>query len=327
VTGTYNTGITRGGGGASPDALVPQPVSTQIIEELPEHSALLTMARHVTMSALTDRMPVLSALPVAYWVTGDQGLKQTADQQWRNVILTAEELACIVPIPQAYLDDADVPIWDEVRPRVAEALGLMIDGAGIFGVNAPTSWQTYGSVYSSAIAAGNQVIPGTTDDLGTDIARLGVDLRKQGYRLSGFASAPGFTWNLTGYRNPQGYPIYVPGGDAIDNGPAGRLYGYALNELGNGAWNADDAALIAGDWSHAILGLRQDITFEVFTEGVISDDTGKVILNLMQQDSVALRVVMRVGFALANPVTALSQAKGLTNISPFAVLGEVAALT
>jgi hypothetical protein len=52
--------------------------------------------------------------------------------------------------------------------------------------------------------------------------------------------------------------------------------------------------------------MRQDITWKVFTEGVISDGDGKVVLNLMQQDSVALRVTMRLAYATSNPVTALN---------------------
>lgn len=321
---TYNQGITRGLGG-SPDALVPTPVSSQIIEELPESSVLLNQAAHVTMSSQTDRLPVLSVLPQAYWVSGDQGLKQTTEQAWKNVVLTAEELAVIVPIPQAYLDDAQVPIWDEVRPRITTALGQAIDSAGLFGVNAPSSWSTNGNVYANAVAAGNVVTPGA--DVGASIAQMGVMLRKQGYQLRGFAAAPGFSWNLTGFRSAQGVPIYVPGENALDSGPAGRLYGLPLNEADNGVWNASDASLIAADWSKVILGLRQDITMQMFDTGVISDDSGKVILNLMQQDTVALRVVMRVGFALANPITALASVKGLSNYAPFAVLNEIPALS
>jgi hypothetical protein len=61
--------------------------------------------------------------------------------------------------------------------------------------------------------------------------------------------------------------------------------------------------LIAGDRSMAILGVRSDISFKIFTEGVISDDSGNVVLNLMQQDAVAMRVVARFGFAVAAPAT------------------------
>jgi hypothetical protein len=74
----------------------------------------------------------------------------------------------------------------------------------------------------------------------------------------------------------------------------------------NGSWDADEAELIAGDWSKAIVGLRQDITWKMFDQGVISDGDGAVVLNLMQQDAVALRVTMRVAYATSNPVTTLN---------------------
>jgi hypothetical protein len=60
----------------------------------------------------------------------------------------------------------------------------------------------------------------------------------------------------------------------------------------------------------------------MFTEGVISDDTGKVILNLMQQDAVAMRMTMRLAYATVNPVTIMKPGVGMTARWPFgAVLG------
>jgi hypothetical protein len=71
----------------------------------------------------------------------------------------------------------------------------------------------------------------------------------------------------------------------------------------NGAWDDDEAELLAADWKKFVVGIRQDVTYDLFSEGVISDADGKVILNLMQQDTKALRVVFRVGFQVAIPVT------------------------
>lgn len=116
----YDELITRD---VSDDPLIPEPVSAQIIQELPTQSFLLQRAGQVRMSTRTQRQPVLDVLPMAYWVSGDTGMKQTSSVDWKNVTLVAEELAVIVPIPEAYLDDAQVPIWDEVRPRIVEAFG------------------------------------------------------------------------------------------------------------------------------------------------------------------------------------------------------------
>ena len=94
--------------------------------------------------------------------------------------------------------------------------------------------------------------------------------------------------------------MYVP---SLAQGTPSTLYGYPLNEVMNGAWDAEKAVMLAADWSKFIVGIRQDMTYQIFDQGVISDSTGKVIVNLMQQDMKALRVVMRVGFAVANPMT------------------------
>lgn len=301
---TYNSIISRTGtygGGSGPDALVPEPVSAQIIQELPKQSVILQRARSVPMGTKTNRLPVLDVLPIAYFVGGDTGMKQSSQQKWKNVTLVAEEIAAIVPIPESYLDDAQVPIWDEVRPRMTEAIGALIDGAALFNVNRPSTWST--AIYDGAVAAGNVRTMGQGVDIAQDIARLGEILAEDGYSVDGFASRPGLEWRLIGLRNTQNTPIYVPN---LQGDPGGNLYGRGLGEVDNGSWDETKCQLIAGDWDDAIVGLRQDISFKMFTEGVISDDTGKVVLNLMQQDAVAMRVVMRLGFVTASPVTPLN---------------------
>jgi HK97 family phage major capsid protein len=312
----YTDLITRDSvvGGTTGDALVPTPVATQIIQEMPHSSAVLASARRVPMSSKTDRMPVLDVLPVAYFVTGgDTGLKQTSKQAWENLTLIAEEMAVIVPIPEAYLDDAQVPIWDEVRPRVAAAFGKKIDQACLFGVDKPITWGD--ALVPAAVAHGNEIDEGFSDDLASDVAAVARLIAEDGFSVDSFASAPGLRWRLVGLRSQQGIPIYAPpAGDQ-----PGTLYGYALNESLNGGWDSNQATLVAGDWDNAIIGVRQDITFKMFTEGVITDANGVVVLNLMQQDSVALRAVMRVAWQVANPITELN-AVAQTRY-PFGVLG------
>ncbi|WP_372344744.1 phage major capsid protein [Streptomyces sp. KL116D] len=311
----FNSIISRD---ASNDPLVPTPVSADIIQELPAASSLLQRARNVPMSSKTQRQPVLDVLPLAYFVGGDTGLKQTTAQDWKNVDLVAEEIAAIVPIPEAYLDDAQMPIWEQVRPRLVEAIGAKLDGAGLFGLDKPSTWPA--AVYQSAVAAGNAVISGTGVDFGVDVSQAAGKVAEDGFAVNGFISRPGLTWKLNGMRSEQGLPIYQPN---MQGQPGGTLYGYGMSELTNGAWDMSEAELLMGDWSKAIVGVRQDISFKLFTEGVISDDEGKVVLNLMQQDSVAMRVVMRVAFATANPATRLNT--NAATRSPFAVVQSTTA--
>lgn len=293
---TYDEIITRG---SPTDPLIPDTIVNSVIEDMPKASVLLNRARRVQLTNKTGRQPVLSALPAAYWVNGDTGMKQTTKAEWDNVTITAEELAAIVVIPDAYFDDASLPLWDQIRPLLVEAIGLKVDQAGLFGVDKPASWPT--AVVPAAVATGNTVTAGDNDDFGVDVAELGELMAGQGYAINGFAARPGLQWRLVGLRNEQGTPIYTP---SLSAGAPGGLYGYPLNEVNNGAWDSD-YDLLAADWSKFVVGIRQDITFRIFSEGVISDDSGNVVVNLMQQDAKAMRVVFRVGFQVANPINRL----------------------
>lgn len=335
MAGVFGEGIARVGPGydvsGTGDALVPEPLATSIIQELPKQSAALSLCKKTVLSTKTERMPVLDVLPMAYWVGGDTGLKQTSQQEWKNVVMVVEELATIIPIPQAYLDDADVPIWDEVQPRMVEAAGSLIDQAVIWDINKPTTWGT--SIVGGAVAAGNYIEDGYKDwgavgstaasDFGQTVTVLGDNMSQTGYDVNAFVGRPGLNWRLAGLRSTDGIPIYQSINADMSAGSTlnGSLYGYPITMPNNGAFQNADAQLIAGDFSKAIIGVRQDISFKLFTEGVISDQSGNVVLNLMQQDAVAMRMVMRLAYATVNPVTIMQPGKGITQRWPFAVVG------
>ena len=283
-------GSTDLGGG-----LIPTEYSTQIIQDIPKQSVMLSRARRITMSTRTRTQPVLDSKPIAYWVGGDTGLKQTTKMGWSGLNITAEELAAIVPIPEAVIDDAGIPVWDEVMPRLVSAIGYKLDQACLFGTDKPSSFPN--GIVPQAIAVGNKLTQG--EDLAADVATMGQKLAEQGYAMNGFASKPGLNWQLIGLRSSNGAPIYVP---SLADGAPSTLYGYQLNEVNNGAWDTTKAVLLGADWTTFVIGVRQDITFKMLDQAPITDDDGKVILNLAQQDCIAMRVVFRAGFQIANPI-------------------------
>lgn len=297
---TYNAAVARtdlGNGG-----IIPVQYATDIIKNSPKSSVLLTRGRRVTMTSRERTQPVLNLFPQAYWVNGDTGLKQTTKQQWGDLKMTAEELAVIVPVPDAVIADSSIDLWGEITPAISESIGKLVDQACIFGVGKPSTWPS--DIVSAATAADNVVEAGTGADLADDIAALGELMADEGYSVNGFASQPGLQWKLRRLRASDGTPIYQSQLNA--SGVAG-LYGLALNEVGNGSWDASKATLIAADWTNFLVGIRQDITYKWLDQAVISDDDGKVILNLAQQDCTALRVVMRVGFQVANPINRIQE--------------------
>lgn len=285
------------------EALVPQEWSKEILQSAPQSSVVMRNARVQQMSRKTRIQPVLDMFPSAYWVNGDTGLKKTTKQTWGDLKMVAEELAVIVPVPEAVLADADIDVFGEIAPRVAESFGQAIDKAALFGVGKPASWAD--DIYSGAVAAGNTVVIGTGGDVAVDVASMGENLAKEGYSLSGFVSQPGFDWQLRGLRADNGTPIYVD--SLAGNPPANTLYGRNIDACTNGGWDASKAMLIGADWNNILLGIRQDLTYKVLDQAVITDDDGKVLLNLAQQDSVALRFVLRCGFVVANPLNRVEE--------------------
>jgi len=298
-------------------ALIPEEVSREIVQGVAETSACLRLFRRLPdMSRKQQRMPVLSALPSAYFVNGDTGLKQTTEQAWDNKYLTAEEIACIVPIPEAVLADADYDIWSEVRPRIVEAFGIVIDAAILFGTNKPASWPN--SIYDAASAAGHLVALGTGTDIYDDI--LGENgvislIEADGFRVTGHIAAATMKAKLRGLRDANGQPIFVR---SMGEATRYELDGEPMEFPANGAFDASKALMISGDFSQAVYAIRQEITYKVLTEAVIQDNTGHIVYNLAQQDMVALRAVMRLAWQVPNPINRMQPTAA--SRYPFAVL-------
>lgn len=282
------------------DAMLPPQIITDIIQEAPKSSVVLSHAKRAVLSTQVATQPVLASLPDAYWINGRTGLMQTSEADWDDLTITAEDLGVIVPISNTLINDVNVPLWDQVKPLLAEAIGKKIDSAALFGVDKPSSWPD--AVIPTAISKGNSVARGTGADLGVDVAMLGQKVASQGFGINGFAAKPGMQWELVGLRNEQGDPIYT---QTLSGSPASGLYGFPINEVDNGAWDAGAADLVGLDWRKFVVGIRSDITYDIYREGVISNAEGKIVLNLMQQRMTALVVTARIGFQVANPITRL----------------------
>ena len=307
---------------ARAEALIQEQVVSTIFQDAPKQSVFMSLARKLpNMTSKQTRIPVLDMLPVAYWVNGDTGFKQTSQQAWDNVYLTAAELAVIVPIPEAVLDDADFDILGEVTPRVNEAIGARVDAAVLFGTNRPTEWQN--DIITMARQAGNNVSGGavTYDTL---LGENGVisKVEESGHMVNGAIASMAMRGKLRGIKNTSGTPLFKSN---MQGSTQYALDGAPLFFSQNGAFDASIAQMIVGDWSQAVYSIRQDVTTKILDQGVIQDpNTKQIIYNLAQQDMIALRVVFRMGWALPNPATELNSDRTLV---PFAYLEPATAKT
>lgn len=295
--------------------LIPEPVTREIIQGVTEGSAVLQMGHRLpNMTSKTQTMNVLDMLPTAYFVNGDTGMKQTTKMKWDKKKIYAEEIAVIVPIPEAVLDDADYDIWGEVRPRLVEAFGKVIDSAILFGTNKPTSWRD--SVLETCKKAGSVVAatPYIYDDI---MAEGGViaKVEESGYLVNGIMSAIQMRAKLRGLKDLNGVPLFKTD---MQGATPYALDGSPMYFPRNGAFDTTKALMFAGDWTELVYSIRQDITFKIFDQGVVQDPSdNSIVYNLMQNDMVALRAVMRLGWEIPNPKSAYND--NIANPCPFAV--------
>lgn len=291
-------------------ALIPEEVSRIMLGKAVEQSTVLQLFRHIPVRSAQVRFPILSALPYAYWVSGDTGLKQTTDAAWTNKYLNVEEIAAILPIPDNVIADTQENIWDSIMPHLTEAFSRVLDEAVFFGVNAPSSFPD--DILTSVIAASNTVTEGshaaTAGGFYGDLDEMYGLVEADGFEVTGFAAATSAKSKLRAARNADGDRLdgnRVSGdlrtldGLPISYGMKGQ---FPVATVGASPNDTDGVRLFGGDFSEFVVGVRQDITMKVLTEAVIQDNTGAIVYNLAQQDMTAVRLTFRVGWQVSNRI-------------------------
>lgn len=275
------------------EALIEPQVANEIFEGTIRQSKALSMFKRLSnMSSNTTKLRILDSLPIAYFVDEDtnNGRKGITRMAWDKKFINAAELAVIVPIKENILNDTSVDLWAEIKPRLVEALARKIDGAIFNGTEKPADWRE-GLIPSIASATAEV---NSTGNLYSDINNAMVKVETSGYNVTGLLGGVELKGDFRMMTDTTGQPIK---GTEID----------ALNRtfMDNGQWDKTKSKLIVGDFSQAVYAIRQDVTYKLLDQAVIQDpSTGAILYNLAQEDMVALRVTMRLGWEIPNPVNA-----------------------
>lgn len=306
-------------------ALIPEVVAKEIIKGVTSKSAALQLFRHRTMSTQQTRLPVLSVLPSAYFVTGRTGLRQTTTVDWTNKYLDAEELATIIPIPKTLLADIKYDVWDEVKPLAEEAIAVLLDGAIFFGTSAPAAWPD--DINTAAAAAGNTYTRGTSGiDVAEDINKVMGLIEADGYDCNGFWGRNNLRADLRGLRDANNNFLMTSDGPANTGAnraiATGTIFGhtayFSKAGLTGFASVSGNPELIAGDWDQGIIGVREDIEYDILDQATLYNADGTVMYALAQQRMVALMLTCRFAWQVPNPINRLQQTEG--SRYPFGIL-------
>lgn len=287
----------------------------EIVQGAVKNSVAMQLFRRLpNMSSKIMKMRVLDSLPLAYWVDNDtnNGRKKITKMSWDNKFIVAEELAVIVPIKQELLDDADIDIWGQVRPRIEEAFGKKFDQAVFGGTDKPAGFRA--GILTSVKDCGFLITPETNETLYSQIDRAMAKVEESDFEVNGLVGGLNLKSAFRNMLDTTGQPL-----NTTEIGSVARHF------VSNGAWDKTVAKMIVGDFSQAVYSIRQDVTYKVLDQSIIQDPSdGSILYNLAQEDMVALRVVFRCGWEIPNPVSAETEG---TTYFPFAAIAGTSGVT
>jgi hypothetical protein len=224
-------------------------------------------------------------------VSAPGGRKPFTDLTVGSETMKAEEIAAVVAIPNVYIEDSSINLWNFVRPLLAEAIAAGLDDAVLFGEDAPASFPT-GGLAAMALAA-------TSGADAVDTLNNAFQLvENSGLAVSGSAADIAVRGALRNMRDSDGGLLC--GCDQVGDRQVTSLFGYPIAYVPLTQTSPD---FITGAWRYAILGVRQDIRYDMSNQAVIADDSGVVKISAWQDNTTLMKVWARFAFVVVMPVT------------------------
>lgn len=242
-------------------------------------------------------IPTLGTSVTVKW-TGEAEKKQGTQPKFEIVTQILKKLAAIVPMTEEILEDSAIDIVALLGQLFAEAVSKEEDLQFFAGTGAPwTGILNNGSVNKVTQASGDATQL-TADDLldMIDATPTGALNGSKFYFHRSILSV------IRKLKDKNGQYIY----QAPANGLPGTIWNYAyetsdafpaLADIGTG----DQYILFGNLKQGAIFGDKQQLRVKMLDQATVTDGDGSTVINLAEQDMVALRIVERVGYVIALP--------------------------
>lgn len=274
---------------ATSGVTLPPEVSGEIWSSAQEESAVMRLARRITLPGGGVSVPIITGDAEASWV-GETEEKPVSRATLANKQITPYKLAVIEPFSNEFR--RDLPgLYAELVRRLPNALAKKFDQTVLGDVAAPgsnfdkltgaTSVGISGDTYAGLIAADQAVATG-------------------GGVLNGWALSPQARGLLLGAVDSSGRPLFINNVQtdgavpALLGAPVYQTRGVYLADA-DGAGVGTDAQLgYAGDWSSAIYGTVEGVQVRFSDQATLTDGAGSI--NLFQQNMFAVLAEIEIGF-------------------------------
>ena len=278
---------------------LPSDISSEILSKTTEQSAVMRLARRVSLPGRGLTIPVITADAEAAWVA-ETAPKPVSNPSLSSKLMTPYKIAVIVPFSKEFTRDLRA-LYDELVRRLPSALGRVFDQTVIGAVNAPGSnFDTFAACTAQSLLT----VSGVSTTYGSLVAAK-EDVAVHGGILNGWALSPQAEGLLLRAVDNDGRPLFV---NSAADGAVPRIIGaptYTTRGLYKAGTPAAGAAAgvpaivgVGGDWSQALCGTVEGVEVTVSDQATLSVGSGAsaTTINLWQQNMVAVRAEIEVGF-------------------------------
>ena len=274
---------------------LPTEVSSEILAKTLESSAIMRLARRITLPGRGLTIPVITSDPTAAWVA-ETAEKPVSNPSLTTKLMTPYKIAVIVPFSKEFLRDMRM-LYDELVRRLPYALGLTFDKTVIGATNAP------GDNFDTFAACTAQSLIATSDaSLYDGLVAAVTDVAEHNGSLNGWAVSPTAVGLLLGAVDSTGRPLFI---DSAADGAVPKLLGAptysskGLTKAGTAGSDGTPAIIgVGGDWTQAMFGTVEGVQVDVSDQATVTvgSGTSQEAINLWQRNMVAVRAEIEVGF-------------------------------
>ena len=264
---------------------LPPEVSNEILQKTQDDSAVMALARKITIPGTGVTVPVITGDPSAAWVT-ETAAKPVSNPGVSTKQLTPYKLAVIETFSNEFVRDA-AALYDALVARLPLALANKFDNTVIGGTTKPgdnfEDMSTCTSVALTATTAYTQLVTATSN------------IATAGGIVNGFAISPQCKAMLLSAVDGQNRPLFI---NSVADGAIPQILGApTIQSKGMYKAKADSATAvvgIVGDWTQAVYGTVEGVQIAVSDQATLT--TGSTTINLWQNNMVAVRAEIEIGF-------------------------------
>ena len=264
---------------------LPVDVSQEIIQKTQEDSAIMQLARQISLPGRGAAVNVITSDPEAAWV-GETNAKPVSNPGLATKILRGYKLAVIVPFSNEFRRDV-ATLYDAVVDRLPRALGAKFDATVFGNGSAPGSdFDTFASVTAQAIGA----------DAYAGLVAADGDVAAHGGIMNGIVLAPQGKSILLSAVDRDGRPLFI---NSVAEGAIPMVLG-ARTLQSKGAYVAGTSPApnkvgIVGDWTQSVFGTVEGVRI-TYSEDATLDLGNGTVINMFQDNMFAVRAEIEVGF-------------------------------